>query len=845
MTKTIVTTFFSACCTFAVTACSAESQAVRLPGAVLKPFVQKNCARCHGEKKQKGKLRLDTLSLTIGNDATAQRWQDVLDALNAGDMPPEDEKQPAKQELTSVLGTLTNGLKDARRQLSDQGSEITMRRLNQREYVNTIESLFGFSINSDSLPEDDPSDTFDTIGSQQYFSSYHFEKYLDQARVIISDAFHWGNRGRQKSKTQIEELEKRTNKNIRDALTKRMARWREVVAALEAGKTWKDGDFPRTLKGERFDGRELHFYLNFHAERSSGPQAYLKKEFIHKGIYLSRQAGARWSAGIVRHHYDPRATYKIRILGGINEEPPESRMFVSSNDRGRVLPPLRIYGTAHKNEMIEVTHKPLHGGTHFQFQILERWNSMIDGKKYVKKFIDPHGDWASIFVDRMEVEGPFYGESTFFEELAFPQGPPPRNKRIQRTDDDAKNLIRKFAFEAFRRAEPDAVFLKRLHNLYDLGRSSGLEVEEALVDPFAVVLSSPGFIYLSETKAEEKTNVPLTDRELAIRLAFFLWSRPPDEELYSAAAEGSLRREAILRAQVERMLADEKSHAFTSAFMSQWFDLHRFDEIVVNPDEYPNFDDELRYSARREPIRFFEQLLKEDLPMTALIDSDFVVVDPILALHYGIDGVKGQGFRKVSVPKESPRGGLLGTTAFMTMGSTGDRTSPIIRGTLILQKFLHNPPADPPPNVPELSDATKKPLPIRQMIELHQSKPQCASCHAKIDPIGYGLETFDAIGLWRDRARVGKELLAIEPGGMLPGGENYKDFKNLKTLLLGHKDRLAQSLIEGVMSYGLGRSVEFSDGDRIRALTQKLIDDNYGMKSLIHNFVQSDVFQTK
>jgi hypothetical protein len=406
-------------------------------------------------------------------------------------------------------------------------------------------------------------------------------------------------------------------------------------------------------------------------------------------------------------------------------------------------------------------------------------------------------------------------------------------------------LIHDFAFEAFRRAEPAQRFLQRLIGLYEQGRKSGMEVEQALVDPLAVVLSSPGFLYLSETAGTKSVDKQLSDRELAIRLANFLWSSPPDDELYRAAADGSLRRETILHAQVERMLADEKARAFTSAFMSQWFDLHRFDEIVVNPDDYPHFDDEIRFSARDEPIRFFEQLLKENLPITALIDSDFVVVDPILALHYEIDGVNGQGFRKVAIPADSPRGGLLGMTAFMTIGSTGDRTSPIIRGTLILQKFLHDPPADPPPNVPELTDAANEPLAIRQMIELHQSKPQCASCHAKIDPIGYGLENFDAVGLWRETAKVGGQQLSIQAGGVLPGGEIYENYQQLKTLLLGHRDKLAQSLVEGTMSYGLGRNVEFSDREAVQALTKQLIREGYRTKSLIHNLVQSRTFQSK
>ncbi|MGY8644426.1 MAG: DUF1592 domain-containing protein [Verrucomicrobiales bacterium] len=585
-----------------------EAAGIRLSEKQLKPFLKENCFRCHGPKKQKGKMRLDTLSLEISNGTTAQHWQDVLDALNAGDMPPEDEEQPDIESLTTVLAALTDGLTFARRQLSDQGSEIAMRRLNRREYASSIESLFGFRIDPETLPEDDPSDSFDTIGSQQYFSSYHLEKYLEVARVIVADAFTWGNRGRQKSTTQIEELETRTNKNIREGLTKRMKRWAEVVAALEAGKTWKDPDFPRTLKGERFDGRELHFYLNFHAERSGGPQAYLKKELINKGLYLTRRSGGRWSAGVTRHGYDPRGNYKVRIIAGINEEPPESRTFVSVSDKGRTLAPLKIYGTAHENETIELVHRPLHGSDHFQIQIMEKWNINVDGKRYVK-MVDPYGDWASIFVDRMETEGPFYGDLTFFEKLAFPDSPPKPNQKLLRTDEQAKVLIDTFTFEAFRRDEVDADFLQGLHSIYDQGRKSGLEVEAALVDPLATVLATPGFVYLSEKKEASDKRVPLTDRELAVRLAYFLWSSPPDEALYLAAADGSLRRPEILRAQVERMSKDDRAKNFSHAFVSQWFDLHRFDEIVVNPNDYPMFDPEIRFSARQEPIVFFEQLL--------------------------------------------------------------------------------------------------------------------------------------------------------------------------------------------------------------------------------------------
>jgi hypothetical protein len=822
-------------------------QGVSLSGKTVNLFLRENCVKCHGPQKQKGKMRLDTLSLEIASNTIAQRWQDVLDTLNAGDMPPEDEKQPTKKELTGFLAELTGKLKAACRQLSDQGREVAMRRLNRREYVNSIDSLFGFKVGTDSLPEDDPADPFDTIGSQQFFSSYHFEKYLEMGRVIVTDAFALGNHGRQPVKTQVEEPEVRTNKNIRDRYRQRMERWREVVAALEAGKTFNDEDFPLNFdaRDRRFDGRGLHFYLNFHAERSAGPAAYLKKELIDKGLYLTRRSGGRWTAGIVKHSYDPRGTYKLRLFAGINANPPESRTFVSVNDKGRVLAPLKIYGTAHQNEMIELDYQPLHGSTHFGFQVEERRNEMIDGKAYVRK-VDPYGDWSSIFVDRMEVEGPFYGEPTFFEQLAFPKGPSKkRNQPVERTDEAAKALIDAFAREAFRRREIDPEFIEKLRALYEQGRKSGMEVEQALVDPLTVVLASPGFLYLSESEAAGSKRRPLTLRERAVRLSYFLWSAPPDEALYQAVENGTLKNSAELTRQVDRMLADPKAEAFYHSFMSQWFELHRFDDIAVNPKDYLMFDEQVRYSAREEPIRFFEYLVKENLSLGNLIDSDFAMLDPLLAHFYGIEGVGGQGFRKVSLPPGSSRGGLIGITAFMIMGSTGDRTSPIIRGTLVLDKFLHDPSADPPPNVPELTDASKEPLPVRELIELHQSKAQCASCHAKIDPIGYGLETFDAVGLWREEAKVGKRMEKIEQGGTLPGGKAYDDFEQFKSLLMENKEKLARSLVEGAASYGLGRTVEFSDGDDLDALADQLIKDGLRAKSLIHNLVQSSLFQTK
>jgi hypothetical protein len=805
-----------------------------LPGEILTPFILENCVRCHGPKKQKGKLRLDTLPREINDNTTARRWQDVLDALNAGDMPPEDEEQPANDELTRVLSALTEGLQAARRQLSVQGRDITMRRLNRREYANSIHALFGFTLKPGTLPEDDPTDSFDTIGSQQYFSSYHFDKYLTLGREVVRAGFHWGAKGRRKAFVNVSEPETQANKHLRQGLEKRMKRWREVVDGLEAGKTWKDLDFT--------DGRELHYYLNFHAERAGRPRSYLAQELVATGVYL-------WNGGMpaptINRGFDPRASYKIRILAGIAKHPPEARKFCHIEASDDTVAYLKVRGTAHQPEMLEFSFTPPFGTDVFQIRVREKRNRMIDWKSY-RRFVDPYGDPASLWVDRLEVEGPLYGEVSLFERLLFPDAAPNPNKEIERTDEDAKAVLETFSFEVFRRIKPDPDYLAKLQALYQQGRAAGLDVESALVDPLAVVLASPGFLYLSEDGGDEEPGKKrLSGRELAVRLACFLWSAPPDAALYACAADGSLLRPDVLATQVDRMLADPRSWSFVEGFMGQWLSLQRFDNIVVNPHQYTRFDGGVRRSARREPLHLFQTLLDENLALTALIDSDFVVIDNVLAHHYGIEGVEGEAFRKVSLAADSKRGGLLGTTAFLTMGATGDRTSPIIRGALVMEKLMNDKPAPPPPNVPELVEASPTPVSVREAIQLHQRKPQCASCHAKFDPIGLGLENFDAIGLWRDTETVGDGEVPIETSGALPDRQEYRDFEDLKAKLMGHKDQLARSLVEGVMAYGLGRSVEFSDGDDIAALLTKLREDGYRARALVHGLVQSQLFQRR
>ena len=358
-----------------------------------------------------------------------------------------------------------------------------------------------------------------------------------------------------------------------------------------------------------------------------------------------------------------------------------------------------------------------------------------------------------------------------------------------------------------------------------------------MAEVMGIILASPAFLFIQEEAPAEEGKMSLDKRELAIRLAYFLWSCPPDEALYNA----DLSHPDTLSAQIDRLLADPKSQAFRDGFITQWAELDRFDAITVEERNFHRFNAGVRHAAKQEVREFFGTLIAENLPASNLIDSDFVTINPTLAIHYGIDGVnsKTDAFQKVMLPADSRRGGMMTQTAFLMTGSNGERSSPVIRGALVMEKLLHDEPAPLPPNVPELGSADNKPRSNRGMVQLHQEQAVCASCHKKMDVIGFGLENFDTVGMWRDTEKVGNRQVPIKPGGTLPDGSAFSDVQELKAVLIEHEDHLAQQLTESILAYALGRTIEFSDSDDVADLLAKLKDDNYRVRSMIREIAMS------
>lgn len=282
--------------------------------------------------------------------------------------------------------------------------------------------------------------------------------------------------------------------------------------------------------------------------------------------------------------------------------------------------------------------------------------------------------------------------------------------------------------------------------------------------------------------------------------------------------------------------------------MHQWASLERFDAITVDRKKYPTFKRATRDSMKEEVLSFFGVMLKENLPVSNLIASDFITIDPMMGHHYGVKGVtwdNKQEFKKVRVPKGSSRGGFMTQAAFLTMGANGERTSPVIRGALLLEKLMHDKPATPPPNVEELGANRDRPMTNREMVKMHRDQAACASCHDKMDVIGFGLENFDPVGKWRTTELVGEEEVPIDPSGTLRNGDSFSSVQDLRRLLLKQDDRLAEEMVESIMSYGLGRTVEFSDIDDVQAILKKLKKQDYPLASIVKEVAMSDLFRKK
>ena len=814
----------------------------------VKAFVGKYCLDCHNTEKEKGDLDLEKLSYVLDDISTAQYWQDVLDVLNLSEMPPEKKggPHPSKAEMTQMLEDLTNSLVDARKYMADTGGRLVSRRLNKREYSRFVTELLGVDVDMHLLPDDDNFEGFDTVGSSHSLTGFHLERYLRAAKDAL---------GKLKPAVEAEPV-KRVDIKSRTTTAKVKAEYEKYKKLYESGaRKHPEMDFEiyrRTSPTNRTTYkahylRNKNLYENFErfeegwvlTSPSKGFSAKVDMEGKPAGKYILRMRIA--AAG--KDQDEGRYVYLQRSVSQQQDRSPRTLFHTN--------------GTMAEPEILDIPFQTFGLQSTYTLRFREPGEPQrAEDQEYIRPFSKNRKiTWydKGIWVDWHELIGPLNPYKNRYEEVFF-QGTEPSEDAA---GPYAETILKHFSERAFRGKTPEEADIASAMKFYHLAKENGRNFEEAVKEAMAYIMVSPRFLFAIEDGSEKIAL--LGSRELANRLALFLWSSLPDEELLKTAAEGSLLEDKVLSTQVDRMLKDPKAEAFFHNFLDQWLGLHEI-ESVAFPEDFKNLT---LTSAKGEPFETYKHLVRENLSITNLIKSDFVMVNSLLAEFYGLEGVAGNGFRPVKVPSDSVRGGLLGMSAILGMGGDGEKSLPIKRGAFVAAKIIDRHPPSPPPNVPLIKVDGRQST--RKLFEAHSNKPACASCHQRFDSFGFALESFDELGRWRDKETLkwktvmnkdGSEKMVklkepvevpIETNGVLEDGvTKFGDFKEMTHLLATRKgDHFAGGMVGAMIKYGIGRPVSFTDTEMIGQMVSQSRRNGYRARDLIHSFVLSRAFRSK
>ena len=856
-------------------------------------FFKAHCLDCHNSQTQEGQVDLETLPFRIATIEEAELWQKVLDALNSGEMPPEDSQQPGNKEKANFLDDLSRTMVTARKVLSDSGGKITMRRLNKRDYQNSIESLLGVRLGKELLPDDGSSGDFDTVGASLFLSSDKFEQYLKLGRFAIDEFYERRAARNAKPFVYRVEPEKTLNVALRQGVKRNedyLKRYEALDAEMDKALALPENKGFEARMGTKGNRGQLYRKIGPHLKKLKGapnPRDHGFPNYGHAAKFFPKYASyskhyadlpyndtGTWiqlTAGSTMVVLNPPGampvgTYAVRIKAGVTREAPAFRHFLELGhpetvSRGLLdgfpLKALHVTGSPAKPGLIE-TQVTVNKDTKRQFGIRERqpaWAPLL------KKFFNPlmnengYGHAPSIWVDWVEIEGPLpQGDPSPLEEIfdANPaRGTSSELKRVRK-------ILHQFAVQAFRESKPSPEFIDSLVKVYKSRLVIDQEFDIAIRTPLSMILASPRFLFMKEP-GQDVAPRALNDLELAVRLSYFLWSSPPDSQLLELAKAKQLRDPVVLRGQVDRLIQDPRVHHFVSGLAHQWLDMERLDFFQFDVGRHREFDESTRAAAREEVYQSILHLLrsKDQGQLQNLLKSDYVVVNGLMAAHYGLEGVVGDHYRKVSLPENSPRGGFLGMAAIHAMGSDGFESSPVERGSWVLRHLMHSPPPPAPANVPQLSRLADEPLTKRQKLAVHIKEAQCASCHRKIDPIGFGLENFDASGKWRSgehkytKNRKGKmtpsrTATPIDSSGAFHNGPTFADFFELRELIAKWQvEEFSRGFTEALIEYGLGRPFGFTDEDLANDILVASKGKQYSISEFIHVLVQSKPFQSK
>ena len=759
------------------------------PRALLNQY----CVVCHNDKLKTAGLLLDKADPT-NVSLDAETWEKVVRKLRAGAMPPQGMPRPDHATIEHFVETLETSLDSAAAAKPNPGRTV-VHRLNRAEYANSIRDMLTLDVDvSDLLPADDESYGFDNIAETLRMSPVLMERYLSAARKI--------------SRLAVGE----TN----------------IIPSYDTYRVRPDLGQDEHIEGLPLGTRGgILIHHNFELD---GDYIFKTKLALNTS---AKVRGLDYPNDFVIT-VDGAIVHRATIGGKADEDASDDN---SSDGENAILARL-------------LAKVPIKAGPHtVGVAFLRKTSAQPDGvmEPYLRSTVDPLEQRGVPLIDNVSIGGPFDAKGP---------GDTPSRRRIfvcrPKTSAEevpcAKKILANLGRMAYRHPMTDGE-MERLLDFYQQGRNEKLANEngfdEGIESALRFMLTDPKFVFRFE---RDPVNVAagaayrVSDLELASRLSFFLWSSIPDDELLTVATEGKLHDPVVLEQQVRRMLADPRSQALVDNFAGQWLYLRNVNGANPNVEEFPNFDDNLREGFRKETNLFFGSIIHEDRSVLDLLDANYTFVNERLARHYGIPDVYGSRFRRVTVTDDARRG-LLGQGSILLVTSYATRTSPVLRGKWVLENIMGTPVPPPPPNVPALKDNTPggKQLSVRERMEEHRKNPACAVCHKIMDPVGFALENFDAVGQWRD-TEAGKP---IDASGVLVDGTKVNGPVALREAILKRPQTFAGTMTEKLLTYALGRGLEYYDMPVVRAIVRRMAVNDYHFSSLVLGIVESAPFQMR
>lgn len=804
--------------------------------ASVQTFLATYCNDCHGPKQQKAERRFDKLLLPATKLDTLIDLKDILDQLHLGEMPPKKSKQPSAEEKRQFLDQATLALSLGREALASTGGGTVLRRLNRREYLNTVGDLFAMNMGAfdptTKFPRDQTAAHMDNLGDVLQTSGYLLDQYLESADAIVEKAFSLTQRPEERTWTFNKGFFQQPELNY--SHTRVFDHRYLCVYECMDSENHEGGYAPINgfQKGVPADG---YYEIKVLAHA-------LHRQHPYDASIFGTDAREPFRLGIVPgdatvgplHHPQPlQPLLAERVMGDGEPEWHTMKVWLDAGQTPRFVFPNGMRNCRQAFSRLAARYKdqwpksdPYKGG-------------IVEARRVVLK----HGQMPHIRIHEVQIRGPI-----------TEQWPPaPQQAVLGRqpfAPERTRELLQSFADRAYRRpATKDEV--DRLVAVAQARVKDGHSALEGFKAALKAALCSPAFLYLSNdtAPAAAKAKQPRLDAHaLASRLSYFLWSTMPDAELMRLAHSGELLQPAVLTAQTRRLLASPRSDAFVAGFLDSWLNLRSLGDMPPDRDQFGvYYTKDFQHAFKRETQLFFRDLIARDASITNFLDSNYSFINQPLATHYGLgdlgEPARAHEFRRVAFT-DPQRGGLLGMGPVLTITANGIETSPVVRGVFLLENILGTPPPPPPDDVPAIDPDVRGAKSIRELLSKHRESPNCFACHQKIDPLGFALENFDPIGAWR--TSYGKaSKTGIDAAGELPSGEKFTDVSGLKKVLVRRPERFARMLTERLLTYACGRRIGALEEPMVTKILAASPRHDHGLRSLIESVVTSELFLSR